>query len=89
VRAAGPITEPFRASCVVGNLSREEAHTYFFDHVLRSRNHPPLEKEAWPRVYEVCGGNPGLLQMCVTASIRLMSWEKGAECIPAGPVPSS
>jgi hypothetical protein len=33
--------------------------------------------DMWPRVYEVCGGNIGLLERCAKDSKRLKSWEKG------------
>jgi len=35
--------------------------------------------DMWPRVYEVCGGNIGLLERCAKHSKRLKSWEKGLE----------
>jgi hypothetical protein len=60
-------------------LSREEAHTFFFDYVLPFRMHAPSSaSEAWERVYEVCGGNPGLLQTCAGKAAALNSWEHGA-----------
>jgi hypothetical protein len=31
----------------------------------------------WTRVYEICGGNTGLLERCATHSKRLKSWESG------------
>ncbi len=76
---AGPIKGPFRSSCVLGNLSREEARTYFFDYVLPFRKHAPSSaSEIWERVYDVCGGNPGLLQLCTSKAAALRSWELGA-----------
>ncbi len=36
-----------------------------------------LKIDMWPRVYEICGGNIGLLERCATHSKRLKSWEKG------------
>jgi hypothetical protein len=63
---------------VVGNLSREQAHTFFFDYVLPFRKHPPGADAAWERVYEVCGGNPGLLQTCAGKAAALSNWEHGA-----------
>jgi hypothetical protein len=66
---------------VLGNLSREEARTYFFDYVLPFRNHQPGASEAWERVYEVCGGNPGLLLKCAGKAAALSSWELGALCV--------
>ena len=62
----------------MGNLSREEAHTYFFNYVLPFRKHPCGADAAWERVYEVCGGNPGLLQTCAGKAAALNSWEHGA-----------
>jgi hypothetical protein len=83
VARAGPIKGPFRTSCVLGNLSREEARTYFFEHILPFRKHAPSSaSEAWERVYDVCGGNPGLLQLCVSEAAALRSWEHGA-CVRA------
>ncbi|KAG7672243.1 putative ATP-binding protein [Nannochloris sp. 'desiccata'] len=35
--------------------------------------------DMWPRVYEICGGNIGLLERCAKHSRRLKSWEKGLE----------
>jgi hypothetical protein len=84
---AGPIKGPFRSSCVLGNLSREEARTYFFDYVLPFRKHPPGETEAWERVYDVCGGNPGLLQLCASKAAALRSWELGARLRRGTPLP--
>ena len=63
---------------MVGNLSREEARKYFFDYVLPFRQHPCGADAAWERVYEVCGGNPGLLQTCAGKAAALRSWEHGA-----------
>ena len=84
---AGPIKGPFRSSCVLGNLSREEARTYFFVYVLPFRKHPPGETEAWERVYDVCGGNPGLLQLCASKAAALRSWELGARLRRGTPLP--
>ena len=79
---AGPIKSPFRSSFVLGNLSREEARTYFFDYLLPFRKHPCGASEAWERVYKVCGGNPGLLLKCTSKATALKSWELGA-CVRA------
>ncbi len=75
---AGPIKEPFRSSFVAGNLSREEARSYFLEYVLPSCQLPPGANEAWERVYEVCGGNPGLLGTCAFEVAKFNSWELGA-----------
>ncbi len=86
---AGPIKGPFRSSFVVGNLSREEARTYFFEHILPFRKHAPRgESEAWERVYDVCGGNPGVLQLCASKAAALRSWELGAR-LRRTPLPCS
>ena len=77
---AGPITGPFRSPCVVGNLACEEARTFFFNYVLPSGVYPSGADEAWQRVYEVCGGNPGLLQKCAGEASAFNSWEDGAFC---------
>ncbi len=76
---AGPIKGPFRSSFVVGDLSREEARTYFFNYILPFCKHTPSDaSEAWERVYEVCGGNPGLLLKCIGEAAAFDSWELGA-----------
>ena len=78
----GPIKGPFRDIFVVGNLTREEARTYFFDYVMPFHEHPPGANEAWERVYEVCGGNPGLLGSCALKVAKFSSWELGASRMP-------
>ena len=80
---AGPIQTPFVSSVVVGNLNAEEARTFFMKHVAPFRKLPPGAHEAWPRVYEVCGGNPGLLRKCASEVARFRSWELGALCMQA------
>ena len=65
----------------MGNLSREEARTFFFDHVLSSKAAPGAS-EAWDRVYEVCGGNPGALRNCA-ANALAMDWDEGEPCMAA------
>ena len=37
--------------------------------------------DMWPRVYEICGGNIGLLERCATHAKRLKSWEKGLKWV--------
>ena len=76
----GPIKAPFRSSFVVGNLAREEARTFFLEYVVPFHALPPGASEAWERVYEVCGGNPQLLLMCVGDAAAYCSWELGALC---------
>ena len=66
----------------MGNLSREEARTYFFDYVLPKFKHLPGANEAWERVYEVCGGNPGLLKKCGSLAAGRRSWKLGALSMP-------
>ena len=81
---AGPIKRPFRSSFVVGNLAREEARTYFFDFVMPFHSLPAGATEAWERVYEVCGGNPGDLGTCALEVAKFSSWELGAnDCLLA------
>ena len=65
----------------MGNLSREEARTFFFDHVLSSKE-APGSSEAWDRVYEVCGGNPGALRNCAVNALT-MDWDEGEPCMAA------
>jgi hypothetical protein len=59
-------------------LTCEEARTYFLEYVLPSCKIPPGANEAWERVYEVCGGNPGLLGTCAFEVAKFNSWELGA-----------
>jgi len=74
---------------VLGNLSCEEARTYFFDYVLPFRKHAPSSaSEAWERIYRTCGGNPGLLQLCASKAAALRSWELGACALAALTTPS-
>ena len=65
---AGPVKEEFRDTFVLGNLSRDEAHEFFFQHVLPTFSHAPDCRAAWDRVYEVCGSNPGLLRKCASSA---------------------
>ena len=65
----------------MGNLSREDARTFFFDHVLSSKAAPGAS-EAWDRVYEVCGGNPGALRNCAVNALT-MDWDEGEPCMAA------
>jgi hypothetical protein len=37
--------------------------------------------DMWPRVYEICGGNIGLLERCAKHSKRLKSWEAGLDWV--------
>lgn len=63
---------------VVGDLTHDEAHTYFFNHMLPLRKHLPDAEHAWKRVFEVCGGNPGLLKKCALEATKSGCWESGA-----------
>jgi hypothetical protein len=76
--AAGPIKGQFRRKYTLGNLSREDAREFFFDHVLTSKEAPGAS-EAWDRVYEVCGGNPGALRNCAGYALT-MDWDAGKLC---------
>ena len=62
----------------MGNLSREEARTFFVEHVLSAKEAPGAS-EAWDRVYEVCGGNPGALRNCAGHAL-MMDWDAGELC---------
>lgn len=75
---AGPITALNRSIYFLGNPSKEEAHTYFFQNLLPT--YPlaaPGVEEAWDRVYEVCGGNPGLLRIVASNQALSMDWNNG------------
>ena len=73
----GPIKAPFRLTYTMGNLSADEARTFFFDHVLPSFPRvAPGASEAWGRIYATCGGNPGLLRNCASRASAL-DWDNG------------
>lgn len=40
--------------------------------------------DMWPRVYEVCGGNIGLLERCAGYAKDLGSWEEGLKEVSMG-----
>ena len=62
----------------MGNFSREEAATFFLEHVLLSYpGAAPGAREAWDRIYAVCGGNPGALRNCAGLALT-MDWHRGA-----------
>jgi hypothetical protein len=42
---------------------------------------PPDACSAWGRVYEVCGGNPGLLYICASDAAAFGSWETACASI--------
>ena len=78
----GPVKASFRRPIVVGNLSRDEAHDFFLQHVLPMfSGTPPDACSAWERVYEVCGGNPGLLYICASDAAAFGSWETACASI--------
>ena len=66
---------------MVGNLASGEARTCFFDYILPFCKLPPGADAAWERVYEVCGGNPGLLRSCALEVTKFSSWKLGASCV--------
>jgi hypothetical protein len=78
---AGSVKEEFRDTLFLGNLSRDEAHSFFFQHVLPTFSHAPDSRGAWNRVYEVCGGNPGLLRKCASSAAAFGSWETACASI--------
>ena len=71
----------YRRPTVVGNLSRDEAHGFFLQHVLPRFSGVPDACNAWERVYEVCGGNPGLLYICASDAAAFGSWETSCTSI--------
>ena len=73
--------EEFRDTLFLGNLSRDEAHSFFFQHVLPTFSYAPDSRGAWDRVYEVCGGNPGLLRKCASSAAASGSWEAACKSI--------
>ena len=73
--------EEFRDTFFLGNLSRDEAHEFFLKHVLPCFSRAPDSREAWDRVYEVCGGNPGLLRKCASSAAASGSWETACASI--------
>ena len=51
-------------------------------HVLpRFSGVPPDACSAWDRIYEVCGGNPGLLYICAGDAAAFGSWEAACASI--------
>ena len=73
--------EDFRETFFLGNLSRDEAHDFFLQHVLPMFSRAPACRDAWDRVYEVCGGNPGLLRKCASSATAFGSWETACASI--------
>jgi hypothetical protein len=75
--------QPFRRTYTMGDLPSAEARTFFFEHVLPSFPKAlPGASDAWERVYEVCGGNPGLLRNVAGLALA-MSWNEGELFIAA------
>ena len=72
---------------MVGNLCESEAKSFFETIVLPrfpgSLSHSCTD-EAWSRVYEVCGGNPGALASCAQEAHARRSWSSGACGTAAG-----
>jgi len=68
---------PFRRTYTMGDLSSGEARTFFFEYVLPSFPKAPSDaSDAWERVYEVCGGNPGMLRNVASLALGV-GWNKG------------
>jgi len=59
----------------------DEAHSFFLQHVLPTFSYAPDSRGAWDRVYEVCGGNPGLLRKCASSAAASGSWETACASI--------
>ena len=57
-----------------------DAPSSFFDQTVDGE-----QIDMWPRVYEVCGGNIGLLERCAGYANDLGSWEKGLKEVSSGP----
>jgi hypothetical protein len=75
------VKEEFRDTLFLGNLSRDEARSFFFQHVLPTFSYAPDSRGAWDRIYEVCGGNPGLLRKCASSAAASGSWETACASI--------
>jgi hypothetical protein len=69
------VKEDFRETFFLGNLSRDEAHEFLVQHVLPTFSRAPDCHAAWDRIYEVCGGNPGLLRKCASSAAAFGSWD--------------
>ncbi|KAG7674196.1 hypothetical protein KSW81_006024 [Nannochloris sp. 'desiccata'] len=72
----------------IGDLATIDEAKQFIESLMLCKKAPPTffdttengeQIDLWPRVYEVCGGNIGLLERCAKHSKRLKSWENGLE----------
>ncbi|KAG7674197.1 putative Uncharacterized ATP-binding protein MJECL15 [Nannochloris sp. 'desiccata'] len=72
----------------IGDLATIDEAKQFIESLTLCKKAPPTffdttengeQIDMWPRVYEVCGGNIGLLERCAKHSKRLKSWENGLE----------
>jgi hypothetical protein len=72
----------------IGDLPNIDEAKQFVESLMLCTTAPPSffdttedgeQIDMWPRVYEICGGNIGLLERCAKYSKRLKSWEKGLE----------
>jgi hypothetical protein len=91
--AEGVQTENFIAH-VIGDLATIDEAKQFVKSRMDCGNAPSSffdqtddgkQIDMWSRVYEVCGGNIGLLERCASHSKRLRSWQKGLEEVSKGP----
>ncbi len=69
----------FLSTLVIGNLERDEAKIYFDKYARAEHNAPECSDEMWEVVYDVCGGNPGALNIIAKLSNECYSspWEIG------------
>ncbi|KAG7674719.1 hypothetical protein KSW81_006146 [Nannochloris sp. 'desiccata'] len=74
----------------IGDLATIDEAKQFVESLMLCKKAPPTffdttengeQIDMWPRVYEICGGNIGLLERCAKHSNRLKSWEKGLKWI--------
>ena len=91
--AEGVQTENFIAH-VIGDLATIDEAKQFVKSRMDCGNAPSSffdqtddgkEIDMWPRVYEVCGGNIGLLERCSTHAKRLWIWQAGLEEVSRAP----
>ena len=61
-------------------MDGKKAPTTFFDTTDHSE-----QMDMWPRVYEICGGNIGLLERCARYAKATGSWKEGLEEVSNGP----
>ncbi|KAH7619447.1 putative ATP-binding protein [Nannochloris sp. 'desiccata'] len=74
----------------IGDLATIDEAKQFIESLMLCKKAPPTffdtteigeQIDMWPRVYEICGGNIGLLERCAKHSNRLKSWEKGLKWV--------